>query len=212
MAITTYAELKAALTNWSNRSDLTDARLSEFVSLAEARLNNMLLLKDYESEESLTLTIGQNFVALPSGYISPIALWLIVSGQRVSLGDPVLPEHLPYHTDATQPQFWAIDGVNIRFDCPASSAYAAKFRMMKTANLSVSVASNYLLARDPDIYLGASLVELFSFTRNLPMAEKWEAKFQQSVRALKAAENRARSVPLRTEVAAHGRSNIIRGD
>ena len=38
MTISTYAELKTAITNWTDRQDLTDARLSEFIALAEARI------------------------------------------------------------------------------------------------------------------------------------------------------------------------------
>lgn len=210
MAITTYSELQSAMVGWSNRSDLS-ARLGEFISLAEARLNDMLLLKDYESDEDLTLTQDANYVAIPSGFISPIAFWLIVDGERVSL-DKRLPEDLPYFTDSTQPREWAIDGVNIRFDCPADQAYAAKFRMRKTANLSDSNTTNYLLTRRPDVYLAGSMVELFVYTRNKPMADEWEVKFTMATKGLAAAENRSRSVELRTDIPARGRSNIIRGE
>jgi hypothetical protein len=210
MSITTYAQLKTAMTNWSGRSNLT-SYLSDFVTLAESRLVDMMLLKDSESEESLTLTQNQNYVALPSGYISPIAFWLIVDTERVPL-HKVLPEQLPYYTDATQPEFWAIDGDNIRFDCPAGEAYSAKFRMMKTSALSDSVTTNYLLERRPDIYLAAGMVEVYRFTRNAAEMDKWEAKLQQAVSSLKSSENRARSVTLRTEIPARGRSNIFRGD
>jgi hypothetical protein len=41
MAITTYAELQAAAANWLVRGDLT-ARIPEFITLAEARLNRVL--------------------------------------------------------------------------------------------------------------------------------------------------------------------------
>ena len=36
MAITTYAELKTAISNWLDRTDLDD-RIPEFIALAEAR-------------------------------------------------------------------------------------------------------------------------------------------------------------------------------
>jgi hypothetical protein len=210
MAITSYSELKSAITDWTKRSDLT-SRLSDFITLAEARLNDMLLLKDSESEETLTLTTDQNYVALPAGYISPIALWLIVDSERVLL-QMVLPEQLPYHTDSTQPQFWAVDGENIRFDCPADEGYSAKFRMVKVSNLSDSNTSNYLLERRPDIYLAACMVEASRYTRNTKSLIEWEESFTRAVNSMKSAENRAREVLLRTEIPARGRSNILRGD
>lgn len=210
MAITTFSDLKTAISTWSNRSDLTSL-IPDFITLAEARLNDMLLLKNYESEESLTLTQDQNYVAIPSGYISPITLWLIVDGERVVL-QQVLPEQLPYHTDATQPQFWAIDGANIRFDCPAGEAYSAKFRMFKSSNLSDSNTTNYLLTRRPDIYLAGGLVEVGRYTRNEKLIAQWEPKFVQGTNELKAAESRSRDVSLRTDLPGGHRSNIIRGD
>jgi hypothetical protein len=210
MAINTYATLKSAIADWGNRTDLT-TQIVDFVTLTEARLNDMLLLKDMESEESLTLTTGNNYVALPTGFVSPIALWLIVDTERVLL-QHVLPEQLPYYTDSTQPRFWAIDGVNIRFDCPASENYSAKFRMVKASNLSDSVTTNYLLLKRPDVYLAGGLVELARFTNDLELFNRWEPKFLKATAELKAAENRSREVTLRTEIPARGRSNIILGE
>jgi hypothetical protein len=210
MALANYTDLKAAVASWANRTDLT-TEIVDFITLAEARMFDLLLLKNFESEESLTLTQDQNYVALPSGYVSPIALWLIVDGERVPMR-MVLPEQLPYHTDATQPEYWAIDGANIRFDCPASEAYTAKFRMYKTSALSGSNTTNYLLTRRPDVYLSACLVELARFTRDLELFNAWEPKFLKAAAELKAVENRARSVTLTTDLPVAGRSNIIAGE
>lgn len=210
MAISTFAELKTAIGNYSNRSDLT-SYLEEFITLAESRMFDDMLLKNFESEESLTLTQDQNYVALPSGYVSPIAFWLIVDGERVSL-EMVLPEQLPYHTDSTQPEFWAIDGANIRFDCPAGQAYTAKFRMYKTSALSGSNTTNYLLTRRPDVYLAACLSECARFTQDTNLFNIWEPRYQTGKASLMAAENRSREVPLRTDIPVRGRSNIIRGE
>jgi hypothetical protein len=209
-SIVDYASLQAAVADWANRSDLTE-RIADFISLAEARMYDMLILKDMETDSPLTLTTGQNYVALPSGYISPIAFWLIVDSQRVPLL-PVLPQELPYDTSNNQPRLWAIDGANIRFDCPASEGYSAKLRCVKKSNLSGSVTSNYLLTRRPDIYLAASLVEVARYTRDKELFSEWEPKLLKAVAEVKAAENRARSmVPLRTDIAVRGRSNILTG-
>jgi hypothetical protein len=211
MAITTFAQLQTAIADWSNRSDLT-SYLPDFITLAEGRLNDSLLLKDTESEESLTLTLNQNYVALPTGFVSPIALWLVISSQRTAPLIHRLPQDLPYDTSASIPREWAVDGVNIRFDCPAAAAYSAKFRMVKASNLSVSNTTNYLLTRRPDIYLAASLVELARFTRDAELFNEWEPKYLKASAELKAAESRSRSVNLRTDIGVGQRSNIFRGD
>jgi hypothetical protein len=188
------------------------ANVPLFIQLLEAELNDRLLLKNQETEGTLTLAQGQNYVALPSGYVSPIALWLIVDSERVLL-KPALPQELPYNTDSTQPEFWAIDGANIRFDCPAGEAYSAKFRYYATSNLSNSNTTNYLLLKRPDVYLYGAMEQAGIFAQNDEWISKYGALKERGIKSLKDAENRSRSiVPLRTDLPIPHRSNIIRGE
>jgi hypothetical protein len=210
MALTTYTELKAAVADFANRTDLTTA-IVDCITLAEARMYDMMILKDMESDEALTLTTGRNYVALPAGFISPIAFWLVVDTVRIPL-KPALPQELPYDAENDQPEYYAIDGVNIRFDCEAAEDYSAYLRCVKKTALSGSVATNYLLTRRPDIYLAGALVEVARYTRDTDLFNAWEPKFLAACREVKAADSRARAmVPLRTDIPSMGRSNIMRG-
>jgi hypothetical protein len=211
MALTTYTELKAAIADYAHRTDLT-TQIVDCVTLAEARLYDLLVLKDMESDESLTLTIGQNYVALPTGYIAPRAFWLVIDSERVPLG-AVVPELLPYYSTNGQPTLWAIDGANVRFDYPADVGYSAKLRCLKKSNLSGSVASNALLAARPDIYLSSSLVELARWTGDEGMFNTWEPVFLRAIAAFKASQSRNRGIaPLRTDLPLSRVGNILRGD
>jgi hypothetical protein len=124
-----------------------------------------------------------------------------------------MPEELPYLTQSSIPQEWAIDGVNLRFDCPADDVYDVPFRYVKTSYLSDANTDNQLLLKRPDVYLAGSLVEAAKFMRDADLFNAWEPKFVQATGELKAAENRARRmVPLRTELASSGtRYDINRG-
>jgi hypothetical protein len=211
MAFSTYTELKSAIADNAHRDDLTN-QIVDAVAMCEARMYDLMILRDMESDEALTLTQNQNYVALPAGFISPIKFWLVVSTVRIPL-QPLLPQDMPYYTSATQPKYWAIDGDNILFDCPASSAYSAYLRCVKKSNLSGSTATNYILAQRPDIYLAGSLSALSRYTGDNDLFNTWEPLFVSGVREFKARENRARGiVPLRTDIYVHSRSNIIRGD
>lgn len=208
---TTFATLKTALNEWAHRDDTTYTDMREsFIAFAEARMYDELILRDMESDESLTLTTSVNYVALPSGFISPIAFWLIVDGQRIPL-DMVLPQQLPYWTENSQPRVWAIDGSNIRFDCPASEGYSAKLRMLKKSSLSDSTTTNALLTKRPDVYLAACMSEYARWAQDEEVFSAWEPKYIKGRDAIKAAENRSRQVELRTELPVRGRSNIITG-
>lgn len=209
--ITNYSTLKTAVAGMVHRPGSTTVtdNVGLFIQLCEARLNDMLMLKNMESEEPLTLTLSQNYVALPTGYISPIEFWLVINSVR-SVLSPAVPEELPYSPTDGIPAYWAIDGANIRFDCPAADAYSAKFRMVKASNLSDSNTSNYLLLRRQDIYLAGTIVEFARWSKDADLFPVWESKFLKATSEMKAAEARARSiVPMRTEPATRGsRYNI----
>ena len=211
--ITTYATLQSAVAGTLHRTgdtDITD-NAPLWIQMCEADLNDRMLLKDSESDETLTLTTDVNYVALPTGFVSPIAFWLIVDSERVELPH-VLPHQLQYYSDSGQPRFWAIDSANIRFDCPSDSAYSARLRCVKKSNLSVSTTTNYLLLRRPDIYLYGTLAQACLFTEDDNNAKKWMTLYEAAIQSLKNAENRSRSVPLRTELPKPYHSNILRGE
>jgi hypothetical protein len=215
--ITTYATLQSAVAGMIHRASsatITD-NVPLFIQLCEADLNDRLLLKDMESDEPLTLTTSQNYVALPTGFVSPIAFWLVVDGQREPL-DFVLPQQLPYDTDDNQPQFVAVDGANLRFDCPADSGYSAFLRCIKKSNLSVSTTTNALLLKRPDVYLFGTLHQVSLFTKDDNEAQKYFAKYENAISGLKSAEARARNmVPMRVDPALAGRGgdgfNVFNG-
>ena len=212
MAITTYAELKSAIADWVHRDDLT-SQIIDAITMAESRLYDLLILKNMERTSTLTGTLNSNTVALPSNYISPIDLRILIDTERVVMA-PALPQEMPYSPSATQPQYWAIDGSNILFDCPLGEAYTFYFRNVYKSNLSDSNTSNYLLERRPDLYLAASIVELSRYMQDAALFNTWEPKVLSAINGIKAADNRGRGiVPLRTEIVpVMYKPNIYRGE
>lgn len=190
MAITTYSELKTALANWAKRTDLADM-LGDFIALAESRIQRSLLARVQEVETELTMVAGSRYVALPSDFDSPRALWLKANLPREELPQ-VLPEQLTGSNTSGYPEAWAIDGSNIAFDKPASSAWAFDFRYCKPLSLSDSTTTNYILTNYPDVYLFGALVELHGYTYNSQQSAMCEARFQAAIRDASDAENESR--------------------
>lgn len=210
--ITDYDTLQAAVAGMLHRTGDADIEDNAplFVQMCEADLNDRLLLNDMEQEDTLACVVGRNYIALPSGYVSPIALWLVVSDVRVPLR-PALPQELPYDTSNSEPQFYAIDGENIRFDCPAADTYSVKFRYVKKSNLSDSNTVNALLLKRPDVYLYGTMTQAALFSGDDAGVSKWSSLYERAISGLKKAEHRSRAaVPLRID-ASH-RSNILTGD
>ena len=212
-AVTSYQTLKDAIAGMLKRDG--DTQITEntalFIQLCESDLYDRLLLRDEETEGALTAATSSAVIALPSDYISPIALWLVIDGERTLLRQ-VQPQELPYDTENGTPAEYAIDGGYIRFDCPAASAYAVKFRHVRKTVLSDSAPSNYLLTRRPDIYLYGSLKQAALFTEDDTATAKYSALYELGISAMANTENRNRRVPMRTDMPGTGpRSNILTG-
>ena len=208
MAITSYSELQTAAANWLVRSDLT-ARVLEFISLAEARLNRVVRKRQAEVDASLTGVVGNRAIALPSTFSEPVNLWIVIDGQRDALTyrDPVLMEAAT--TPQGRPEFWGIDGTNVVLERPCDAAYSFVLRHIAKYALSDASPTNTLLTDAPDVYLFATLCEAGPFLRDPELSNAYESKLQRAIWDLNAKDGRSKSQQrLVTEPAAllhHGR-------
>ena len=193
MAITTYAELQAAVANWILRGDLT-ARIPEFISLAEGRLNRVLRARRAEQDVALTATAGARTIALPATYSEALACWLTVPGstnrQELRFVDPAL---LTVSTDSGQPLGWTIDGTNLAFERPCDLAYAITLRCLTKFALSDAAPTNALLTDYPDAYLFATLAEAGPFLRDPDLSSAYEQKADRAIREINAKDARSRA-------------------
>lgn len=212
MSITTYSELQTAVAAWLKRGDLT-ARIPDFIRLAEIRLKSVVDLRTLETTADLLTTPSRATIALPSDYKSPLALWIADINPQEQLTQ-LLVQSMPFNETPNRPQYWCIDGGDIRFQCPANNAYPIKFRYSQLFELSGGNPSNYVLTEFPDVYLFGALFEAADFLFDDANAAKWNAKFLDAVQRLNNQESsNNKNVPLMTEFAktARQRFNIFRG-
>ena len=191
MAITTYAELQAAAANWLVRADLT-ARIPEFITLAEARLNRVLRARLAETEAQLTATPGARTIPLPAGFAEPLALWLVQASGRQALRF-VEPSLAAVSAAPGQPTSWSIDGPNLAFERPCDQAYGFVLRMLTRFSLSDAQPINGLLNDYPDAYLFATLCEAGPFLRDDELAGAYEARLERAIGEINSKDARARA-------------------
>src|SRR5690242_16410988 len=68
MSLTTYSELVTAVQTWLHRSDVAGAA-ADFITLAEAKFNRKLRLSAMENRATATLLSGDEYIALPPGFL-----------------------------------------------------------------------------------------------------------------------------------------------
>lgn len=190
--ISTYSELQSAVAGWLNRSDLT-ARIPDFITLAESKLNRRLRLRVMETEEPLSLSAGEQSVALPAGFIEPMDLWEVVSDGRRGLRF-VGPAQMPTQSASGQVLYWTITGENIVFDRPTEAALSLVLRCVSSFALSDASPTNWLLTHHPDAYLFAALVEAAPYERDTEALAIWTARLESALTEIENKEARSRSL------------------
>ena len=172
MALDTYANLKTAIGNFLNRSDLTTV-IPDFITLAEAQLMRRLTKRLNEEGKGLPrsavtrntgFSINAEMVNVPADFLGPLTFSIDGQAQQITYLSPesFAAEKAHHGTNAVSgvPQFYAIIGSAFQF-CPApDTAYTGTLTYWtKLASLSDSNTSNWILANHPDVYLYGALAQ-----------------------------------------------------
>jgi hypothetical protein len=213
--ISTYAELKDAIAKWMHRSDIDD-RITDFIALAETRLNqdisDIALLR---SEAQLVTTAGHRTYDAPSGMISieyahrkePASTPMQIVPARV------LAQKYAHEQYSSIPSFMAFDGVYLVLHPTPNGAYTIDYFYRNTINaLSDANPSNIVLERFPDLYLWGACHEAALFARDAEFAQAAELKYQTALARARSADH-VGGATLRTDLGLRGGAfNFYSGD
>ena len=206
MALTTYADLQAAIASWKNNR--TDLPAADLIVLAEARLNRDLRLRTMEVDAALTAAVGSRRVALPAGFLEPLALFLeLDDGGRAELR--FVAAELDTHGAAGRPARWTVDGGDLAFERPADQAYGLTLRMLQRFGLSDLAPTNALLTSDPDIYLAAANIEAALYLMDDEQAVRWQARYADALASINARDARSRALTTLSVDPALGRRGAV---
>jgi len=193
MALDTYANLKTAIADWLDRSDLTD-RIPDFIALAEARLNRELRIRPMEVRSTLTLTAGQRYFALPGGYLQMRNIQL--NTNPVTPLEYITPEMLDrlYGSNTTgKPKAYSLIGDEIQLAPIPDSAYTLEVAYYeKFTPLSTDVTTNWLTENAPDVLLYGALIEAEPFVKNDERMPLWLNAYKEAIDKIQKADDRDR--------------------
>lgn len=174
MAISTLAELKTSITNWSKRDDLA-TYLDDIILTGEKWILRHARTK--EMETAFNVTISSGVAALPSDFLG--AKYLYIDGTPVRKLQMVFPGDLitKYSTRSSEdkPVVCAVDGANLIFGPYPDSDYTVKGMYYARPTSILSSVSTFFTA-NPDLYLWASLAELEPFLKNDKRIGVWASK------------------------------------
>jgi hypothetical protein len=203
MAISTYAELQAAIGKWLARDDL-GASIPDFIALAEQRLfygaddasfpSPPLRLGAMEAttDPLLYATLpGVATLPLPPGFLETRSVTL--STQPKAALDLASSRQVAGEAGSMgRPRLYAIDGDALRLGPTPDAAYGVELAYFRRFEPLATTPSNWLLANAPGVYLYAALLEAQPFLMNDARLPVWAAMLGAATRALSEADRRGR--------------------
>ena len=194
MAISTYSELKTAVSNWMHRSDLTD-RLDEFIDLAEARLSRDLRINQLTLRTTSAAT--DEYHALPSDFLSAVELRLDTAGGKTLRYMPTdqISQKYP-EVPSGEPEAYDVVGQYLRIVPVNANGYTIDITYRaKLPALSDSNTTNYVLTMHPDAYLWACCIEASDYIGDEKRMARAMARYQDTVRQIRHSNFMAGSNP-----------------
>ena len=197
MALSTFTELKEAVADWLDRSDLT-ARIPDFIALAEARINRELRIRPMEVRSTMYTTVDQQYFNLPGGYIQMRNIQL--NTNPTTPLEYITPEMLDrlYGSSTTgKPRAYTLIGDEIQLAPIPDSAYQLemafyeKFTPLGDGSAG-PVTSNWLTANAPDVLLYGALMEAEPFIKNDERIPVWLNGYSNAINKLQQQDQRDR--------------------
>jgi hypothetical protein len=192
MAITTYSELKTAVADWLNRSDLT-AAIPNFISLAEAQMTRQI--RHRKMVTRATATLDTSYFAVPSDWKETIRFQLNTNPVTplVFVTPEQLLEDSQMYSSANQPMFYTTIGQQFEVLPQPDGSYEAELLYYaKIPSLSDAAPTNWLLTESPDIYLYATLIQSAPYLKEDERTGIWSSLYEKLVEDMRIADERAR--------------------
>lgn len=191
MAIQTYGQLKTAVLEWADRTDIPTARLEEFIYLAEADASQLLRVPAMEYEALLTVADGR--VTIPFDYLELRRLTWQGSTEKVlqymSWDNFVdvnndITESNPLYFSRQGPHWWIAKSV-----ADGEQVLCHYYRFVPA--LSDVDDTNWLLSVSPQAYLFGALKYLYEYTMDNERAMYWDGKFKAELGKLQSIAEQA---------------------
>jgi hypothetical protein len=174
MAISTYAELQGAIEDWLARSDITDARVADCITLFEAVANRRLRTRQMLLYDALSTSSGQ--ATLPTDFLAWVEVAWEGSTRRILDYAHTTYWSAAYPTTPSgQPVLFTIAGETLYTIPIDDTADIGLTYYQKIPALSASNTTNWLLTAHPDVYLFGSLVEACGYTHD-EVGLVWKAR------------------------------------
>jgi len=179
----TYKELRKSISDWLNRSDISDALLKDFVSLAERKIFRQLRCPLNEKKVDYTIkTTMVNSLTIPDDLLE--VKDLIIDGYPY-----IFKPYDEWIVNKQKCTYTRLLGVWLFSpDMPAGKQASVNY-YFDLSGMNNETETNKVLQTAPDLYLYASLVQAESFLINDDRIALWKEAFDTALGELNGGMN-----------------------
>lgn len=183
MALNNYANLKAAIQDWSHRQDVTD-KVDDFIDLCETEMYSnsdvSLRVRSMVSTSSGVTSTSDRFQALPTGFLEPRRYDFEISGQRPTI-DYITPDSMYIRDGSGAPSVYTVTS-QIEYDILPDQVYTTNLIYYgKLDALDATNDTNAILTNSPNVYLYGSLWALNQWANNNEDIIKYRELFLSAI-------------------------------
>ena len=194
MALTTYTELKTSIGDWLNRADLTSV-IPDFISLAEAQVERTLRTRQMIVRANASF--DAQYGAVPADFLETKSLKLTSTNPQTPLqflSIDALDNEASNYTASGKPRFFGVVGGQFRIVPTPDATYTTELTYYaKLTKLSSSVATNWLLTANPDIYLYGALLQAAPYLQDDARIQTWATLYERALNDSQTADDRGAS-------------------
>tara|TARA_R110002096_G_scaffold143885_1_gene300262 strand:+ start:35 stop:682 length:648 start_codon:yes stop_codon:yes gene_type:complete len=197
MALSTYTELKDAVADWLDRSDLT-SRIPDFIALAEARINRELRIRPMEVRSIMYTASGKKYFNLPGGYLQMRNIQLNTNPtQPLEYITPEMLDRLYGSNTTGKPRAYTLIGDEIQLAPVPDTEYELEMAFYENIDslgdgTAGTVVSNWLTLNAPDLLLYGALMEAEPFIKNDERVAVWLNGYGNAIDKIQKADARDR--------------------
>jgi hypothetical protein len=177
MSFSTYSDLKSAIGDWLNRTDLT-AVIPQFIMMAEARFNRELRVRDMLLRAEAVS--DAEYLSVPADWLETYSLEMVVTATTTA--PPLMyigvneAKILKANHIQNDPRYYTmINGSFELIPAPKADQDLILTYYQKIPALSDAAPTNWLMTKSPDLYLYASLLNAAPYLKNDERIQVWAA-------------------------------------
>jgi len=165
----TYATLVQAVKDWTQNDETTfNANINQFIQNAEERILFSVDLDVFRKNQSGVTTAGNQYLAVPSDFLSPFSLSVTSGGSKQFLLNKDVEYLQEYNPTGTQgvPKYYALFDVNNFLLSPTpAAAYSVELHYYYKPLSIIQSGTSWLEDNAEEALLYATLFEAYTFMK-----------------------------------------------